>query len=332
MTPPILRKLAFLCVTCVLWLNLAGCTTTQAIATDIPVQEEIEYLPSWTDGTETKTAITDFVADVTTPGSANFVAAKDRVAVFDNDGTLWGEYPNYVQAFFFESHGSGIGEETESYINAAGDFVETENNTEFDSPYVDLIYQPMVELLDYLRANEFQVYICSGGEIDFIRGFAEEYYGIPPENIVGSALTTTFDNTTDPPVLLRSDELVPPANDKAGKPVGIERYIGKKPILAVGNSNGDLQMLEYTDDSQGNDLMLLLRHDDLARERYEEVEDPSVDCSVNDDSDPDNDVPDGPGFYCHTDKAVDKANSEDDWYLISVANDFDKVFLGTELP
>lgn len=317
MTTQRFRKFALLCSCCLLWLGLAGCTT-QAIATDSPSRAASDYLISWND-TETRTAIIEFVEDVTASGD-NFVEAKDRIAVFDNDGTLWSEYPNYVPIVFSESYGFGIGEETESYINAAGDFVTTQNNPEFDRPYVDLIYQPMVELLDYLRANDFQVYICSGGEIDFIRGFAEEYYGIPPQNIVGSTPITTYQS--DPPVLVRTKELVQPPNDEDGKPVGIERYIGKRPILAVGNSDGDLQMLEYTDDGQGHDLMLLLRHDDIEREHYEEVEDPSVNC---------NNAEDGPGYYCHADEAIAKANDENDWYLISVANDFDQVFLGDGL-
>ncbi|MEM9542337.1 MAG: HAD family hydrolase [Cyanobacteria bacterium P01_E01_bin.42] len=325
MTTQLFKKFALLCSCCLLWLGLAGCTT-QAIATDSPSRDAGSYLASWND-TATKTAIVEFVEDVTNDESGNFVEAKNRIAVFDNDGTLWGEYPNYFQLDFLINH-CGVtdgkpencsGEETQSYIDAAGNFVKTQNNPEFGRPYVDLIYRPMVELLDYLRANDFQVYICSGGEIDFIRGFAEEYYGIPPQNIVGSTLTTTYQS--NPSVLVRADESVPPPNDQDGKPVGIERYIGKRPILAVGNSDGDLQMLEYTDEGQDRSLMLLLRHDDFDREGYAEVEDPDEDCAAEGASD-------GPGTYCHADEAIAKANSEADWYLISVTNDFDVVFLG----
>lgn len=315
------NHLIFISLSCLFWLSTI--TSSPAIAA------ELDSLPSWQDE-GVKTTIIDFVADVTNRESVNFVEVKDRIAVFDNDGTLWGEYPKYFQLSFLDSYGLGIGETTDSYISAARDFVTTQNNTSFQTPYVNLIYKPMVELLDYLRANDFQVYICSGGEIDFIRAFAEEYYGIPPQNIIGSALTTTFYAESNPPVLLRASDLVEPINDEAGKPVGIERYIGKRPIMAVGNSNGDLEMLEYADDSQGHDLMMLLRHDDLTREHYQE-EDMGVDCSLNDDTDPENDVYDGPGSYCHVNKALEKVSADDNWSLISVKDDFTKVFLGTNL-
>ena len=302
----------------------------QAIATEPPAQQQSEDLPSWNDGTA-KSAIFDFVANVTS--EPNLVDPKDRIAVFDNDGTLWGEYPIYFQKFFFdfrESQGldrQGIGEDPETYIGSARDFVKNENSEEFGSPYVDLIYQPMVELLGYLRANDFQVFICSGGENDFVRGFAEEYYGIPPQNIVGSAFVTNWldeDDAANPLTLVRTGVGVEPLNDEGGKPVGIERYIGKRPILAVGNSNGDLQMMEYTDDGSGNNLILLLQHDDPSREHYEEKEDAEV-C-VDGESYP-------PGSYCHTDKVLERVNSDDDdnWYPISVARDFNKVFLGSAL-
>ncbi|MBO1347732.1 MAG: haloacid dehalogenase-like hydrolase [Hormoscilla sp. GUM202] len=233
-------------------------------------------------------------------------------------------------AYFINDQGVGIGETTEDYIAAAREFVTTQDSAEFGSPYVDLIYKPMVELLDYLRDNQFQIYICSGGEIDFMRSFAEEYYGIPPQNIIGSALTTKFDDENhDPPVLVRDKVLVQPVNDEGGKPVGIERYVGKKPIMAVGNSNGDLQMLQYTDDGEGPSLMMLVRHNDEDREHYQEA-DTGVDCSVNDDDNPDNDVDDLPGSYCHVNEVLDEA-AKQGWSLIGVKDDFEKVFLGADL-
>jgi len=331
----IFGKFILLCFACLLWLGIASCSQVNATsipsqATDLPTTKQAEtYFSSWNDpeNNETVQTIINFVEGLSLP-------AEDRVAVFDNDGTLWGEFPYYYQAFFLDPDGDGevdlhLGETTDDYIVAAHTFATTENNPAFETPYVDLIYKPMVELLDYLRANDFQVYICSGGEIDFIRGFAEEYYGIPPENIIGSTFTTTFDETNA--VLKRASTPVEPINDGPGKAVGIERYIGKKPILAGGNSNGDFQMMQYTDDGPGPSpsLMLLLRHDDLDREQYEE-QDTGVDCSLNDDGNPDNDVDDGPGTYCHINKAVDEVNSQDDWHFISVKNDFTKVFLGSD--
>lgn len=288
-----LRNLISIGLCCLLWI--ATMSNSQAIAASVDI------LPSWQEG-ETKTTIIDFVTDVSDPDSNNFVEVKDRIAVFDNDGTLWSEYPEASPATFIKEYGIGKGETTDAYIEAAHKFVTTENNTEFDKPYVDLIYQPMVELLDYLRANDFQVYICSGGEIDFIRSFAEEYYGIPPQNVIGSLFKTKFDNKNyDPPALVRRG-LPIFYNDKRKKPVAIERYIGKKPIMAVGNSTGDLQMLQYTDDHQGHDLMMLVRHDDAVREHYQE--------------DPEDK---------HVKEALDEADAQG-WSLIGVQNDFKTVF------
>ncbi len=265
----------------------------QAIAADsLP-------LSSWQDGA-IKTTIIDFVADVTDPNNVNFVDPDDRIAVFDNDGTLWSEKPCYFQeSFIFYRQGSSanclpeeLGQETapltieeliltdaqlnggittDQYIQEAKAFLNTANHPDFHRPYVELTFQPMVEFLDYLRDNGFQVYICSGGGIDFIRSFAEEAYGIPPQNVIGSAILSKFEIQDGNPVLVRVPLPVWPINDKAGKPVGLERYLGKRPIVAVGNSTGDLQMLQYTDDGQGQDLMMLVHHDDPNREyQYDE--------------------------------------------------------------
>ena len=316
-----------ICLSCLLWLGATLGYQESAAAQDDP-------LPSWQDR-ETKASIVDFVTDVTDPCSDNFVESDDRIAVFDNDGTLWGEHPVYFPALFILEHGIkeggrtkdeilnlglGAGETTEEYIEAGSEFVTTKSNPAYQSYYVDLIYKPMVELLNYLQDNEFQVYICSGGDADFIRSFAEEYYSIPPENVIGSLVVTEFEIQEENPVVVRSSDLLF-FNDEGGKPVGIQRDIGKRPIMAVGNSNGDLQMLQYTDDGEGRDLMMLVRHNDEERELYQEI-DTGADCNMEDPEDPYN--------YCHVNEALDEADARG-WSLISVKDDFKKVFLGEGL-
>ncbi len=263
------------------------------------IADALSPLPSWQEGA-IKTTIIDFVTDVTDPNNVNFVDPDDRIAVFDNDGTLWSEKPCYFQeSFILHRQGSyancfpeELGQETapltkeeliftdtqlnygittDQYIQEANGFLNTANHPDFHRPYVELTFQPMVEFLQYLRDNGFQVYICSGGGIDFIRSFAEEAYGIPPQNVIGSAILSKFEIQEGNPVLVRVPLPVLPINNNAGKPVGLERYLGKRPIMAVGNSTGDLQMLQYTDDGQGQDLMMLVHHDDPNREyQYDE--------------------------------------------------------------
>lgn len=174
-----------------------------------------EPLPSWTDG-PTKTAITAFVDDVTTASSPSFVPPAERIAVFDNDGTLWVE-------------------------------------------------QPMLELLDYLRADGFKTFIVSGGGIEFMRAWTERVYGIPPEQVIGSQIAMQYEVQDGTPVLIRQPE-VAFIDDETGKPVGIQRHIGRRPILAFGNSDGDYQMLEWTTAGAGKRLGLILHHDDVGRE------------------------------------------------------------------
>lgn len=285
------RNLISLCLFCLFWISAMSCP--QAIA------DALSPLPSWQEGA-IKTTIIDFVTDVTDPNNVNFVDPDDRIAVFDNDGTLWSEKPCYFQeSFILHRQGSyancfpeELGQETaplteeeliftdtqlnygittDQYIQEANGFLNTANHPDFHRPYVELTFQPMVELLQYLRDNGFQVYICSGGGIDFIRSFAEEAYGIPPQNVIGSAILSKFEIQEGNPVLVRVPLPVLPINNNAGKPVGLERYLGKRPIMAVGNSTGDLQMLQYTDDGQGQDLMMLVHHDDPNREyQYDE--------------------------------------------------------------
>lgn len=264
-----------------------------------------DLLPSWNDG-KNKKALTTFVNKVTTPDTPDFVAEPERIAVFDNDGTLWAEQPLYFQAIYIfdrvrelalqhpewkdsEPFASVLkgdlqsalagGKEalleltmaTHSGLTAAEfsasskNWLETARHPESGMRYAQMVYQPMLEVLDYLRANGFKTYIVSGGGIDFVRAFSEEVYGIPPEQVVGSSLGARYEMRDGEPVIVKLPEL-DFIDDKAGKPVGIHRHIGRRPILAFGNSDGDFEMLEYTTTGAGLRLGLLLHHDDAERE------------------------------------------------------------------
>ena len=262
-------------------------------------------LPSWNEGV-TKTAIIDFVTDVTKAESENFIDIADRIATFDNDGNLWSEQPAYFQLFFaidrikalapqhpewkteqpFKAvlennmeelaqqgeHGlvelvmaSHAGNTTEEFEAIVKEWLATAKHPRFDRPYTDLVYQPMLELLDFLRANDFKTFIVSGGGIDFMRPWVEEVYGIPRDQVVGSIIVKEFVNEDGNPVIKRLGKLEF-NNDKEGKPIGIQKFIGRKPVFASGNSDGDLQMLQWT--ASGDDLrfMLYLQHTDSIRE------------------------------------------------------------------
>lgn len=262
-------------------------------------------LPSWNDGAA-KQAILDFVVTVTTPNSSSFVPPSDRIAVFDNDGTLWVEQPLYVQAFFvfdrvqqlapqhpewqtqepFASVLKGdlksamaggesallelvmathAGMTTEEFAAIAKDWLATAKHPTLKRPYPELVYQPMVELLAYLRANGFKTFIVSGGGVEFMRVCAEEIYGVPLEQVIGSSNKTKYEWRDGKPVILRLPELYF-FNDKAGKPAAIQHYIGKRPIAAFGNSDGDLQMLQWTTAGVGETLGMIVRHTDGDRE------------------------------------------------------------------
>ncbi|HEU5434360.1 MAG TPA: HAD family hydrolase [Thermomicrobiales bacterium] len=262
-------------------------------------------LPSWNDG-PAKRAILDFVAAVTEEGGERFAPVADRIATFDNDGTLWVEQPMYTQGFFaidqikamaadhpewkteqpyaailtgdalamsqFTEHdlaaiiaATHFGMTIDQFDAAAKAWLATATHPHFNQHFVDCVYQPQLELLDYLRANAFQTFIVSGGGIDFVRNFAEETYGIPPSQVVGSSGQVTFKIQNGAPVLIKEAK-IGSVDDKDGKPVNIHLHIGQKPILAFGNSDGDQQMLEYTDSGGGPRLMLLVHHDDAARE------------------------------------------------------------------
>ncbi|NJL49898.1 MAG: haloacid dehalogenase-like hydrolase [Leptolyngbyaceae cyanobacterium SM2_5_2] len=262
-------------------------------------------LASWKDGAA-KQAILDFVAAVTTPNGLSFVPPSDRIAVFNNDGTLWVEYPLYVQAFFvfdrvkqlapqhpewqtqepFASVLKGdlnavmaggetallqlvvvthAGMTTDEFAEIVQDWFATARHPTLHRPYPELAYQPMLELLAYLRANGFKTFIVSGGGVEFMRACTEQVYGVPPEQVIGSSAKTQFELYDGKPVIRRLPELYF-FNDKAGKPAAIQHYLGKRPIAAFGNSDGDLQMLQWTTAGPGRSLAMIVRHTDGKRE------------------------------------------------------------------
>jgi len=264
-----------------------------------------DWLPSWTDGAS-KARIVGFVQEVTDPTSGSYVPPAERVAVFDNDGTLWTEQPMYFQLAFildrvkalapqhpewqaqepFKSalagdmagvaatgeHGllelmaaTHAGMTTDEFRRMVSDWLATARHPRFKRPYTELTYAPMRELLAYLRANGFRTFIVSGGGVEFMRVFSERVYGVPPEQVIGSSIRTQYEVRDGKPVIVRLPE-IEFIDDKAGKPVGINRYIGRRPILAFGNSDGDFQMLEYTTSAPGPRLGLIVHHDDAERE------------------------------------------------------------------
>ena len=262
-------------------------------------------LPSWND-TSAKQAIVDFVGRVTKAGGPDFVAPAERIATFDNDGTLWVEQPMYVQMAFAldrvkalaplhpewkdtqpfkavlegdmktlaESGERGLvevimvthaGMTTSEFAKIVTDWLATARDPRFKRPHTELVYQPMLEVLAYLRANGFKTFIVSGGGVEFMRPWAERMYGIPPEQVIGSSIKSKFQITDGSPVLFRLPE-VNFIDDKAGKPIGINEAIGRRPIAAFGNSDGDLQMLQWTTLSGGVRLGVIVHHTDAERE------------------------------------------------------------------
>lgn len=267
---------------------------------------ETDPLPSWNAGA-TKQAIVDFVARVTKEGGADYVPPAERIAVFDNDGTLWSEQPIYFQLAFaidriaalapehpeWETtppfsdilkgnlkavaasgeHGlleivaathSGI--TTEKFSEIVDGWLAGAEHPRFNRHYTELVFQPMLELLAYLRANDFKTFIVSGGGVEFMRRFAEKVYGIPPEQVVGSSGVVKFDIGEDGKPELTKEAKIEFVDDGPGKPVGINRFIGRRPIFAFGNSDGDLQMLQYTAAGQGARFMGIVHHTDSDRE------------------------------------------------------------------
>ena len=275
------------------------------VAFTTTIAQAADPLPSWNDG-KAKQSIITFVEKVTKPGSPDFVPVPERIATFDNDGTLWCEQPVPVQLYFaldrvkalapqhpewktrepFASLLKGdlktalaggdhailelfmathTGMTTEEFEKIVKDWIATAKHPKTGKLYTEMVYQPMLELLAYLRANGFKNFIVSGGGIEFMRPWTEQVYGIPPEQVIGSSVKTKFEMRDGKPVLVRLPELNF-NDDKADKPVGINQHIGRRPIAAFGNSRGDKEMLEYTQGGSGARFELLVLHDDAARE------------------------------------------------------------------
>ena len=264
-----------------------------------------DLLPSWNDG-PAKRAIVAFVAKVTKEGSSDFVPPVERVATFDNDGTLWAEQPMYFQLLFaldrvkalaprhpewkdkepFASLLKGdvkgalaggeramleivmathAGMTTGEFEQVVRDWIATAKHPKTGRLYTEMVYQPMLEVLAYLRANGFKTFIVSGGGIEFMRPWTERVYGVPPEQVVGSSIKTKYEVRDGKPLIVRLPE-IDFIDDKAGKPVGIHKFIGRRPIMAFGNSDGDFEMLEWTTSGAAPRFGLIVHHDDAVRE------------------------------------------------------------------
>jgi hypothetical protein len=305
-------------------------------------QVQIDPLPSWNDGA-TKQAVLNFVAAVTRDGSPDFVPLAERIATFDNDGTLWCEHPMYVQMAFVldraeamaplhpewkdtqpfkaalegdmktlaEAGERGLlelgmathaGMTTEEFQKIVTDWLATARDPRFKRAYTELAYQPMVELLAYLRANGFKTFIASGGGIEFMRPWTERVYGVPPEQVVGSSIKTKFQMRDGRPELFRLPD-VNFVDDGAGKPVGINEYIGRRPIAAFGNSDGDLEMLQWATMAGGVSLGLIVHHTDAEREYAYDRNTP----------------------FGRLDKALDAA-AVNKWTVVDMKNDWKRIF------
>jgi phosphoglycolate phosphatase-like HAD superfamily hydrolase len=262
-------------------------------------------LPSWNDGVSKK-ALVSFVKDTTEKSSSKYVEPKDRIATFDQDGTLWTEHPLYGQAMFAldrlaklapkhpewkdtepfrsviagdrEAMGkfsekdwmeivavthSGMG--TEDFQTLVQQWITTAKAPRFDRLYTELVYQPMLEVMKYLREKDYRTYIVTGGGQEFVRVYSEQVYGVPPEQVVGSSIVTRYENSSGKPILMREPKPFF-VDDGPGKAIGINMFIGKRPYAAFGNSGGDQQMLEWTQAGGGARLMMLVHHDDAKRE------------------------------------------------------------------
>jgi phosphoserine phosphatase len=318
----------------VLAFSLLAITSGNVLAKD--------QLPSWNDG-PVKTAIVDFIAAVTDKNGPDYVEPAERIATFDNDGTLWLEFPMYTQVLFaFErvkelapQHpewkteqpfkallegdmktvgASGMkglmeivmathsGMTAEEFASQASHWMATTKNKRFDRLYTELGYQPQVELLEYLRANGFKTFIVSGGGIAFMRPVSEQMYGIPPEQVVGSSVESVFEMKDGKYVIVRQPK-IHFVDDKATKPIGIYQHIGRRPILAFGNSDSDMQMIQYTMAGEGRRLGLFVHHTDSVREY----------------------AYDRKSHVGTLDKALDQAD-EKGWIIVNMKDDWNTVF------
>jgi len=301
-----------------------------------------QTLPSWNEG-KAKSAIVAFVKTVTDKKSKDYVAPAERIAVFDNDGTLWSEQPLYFQLAFALDRvkvlapqhpewktqepfaallrgdlktalaggekalleivmATHAGTTTEEFEKVVRDWISTAKHPKTGRRYIEMVYQPMIDLLRYLRANGFKTYIVSGGGIEFMRPWVEQVYGIPPEQVVGSTIKTKFEMRDGKPTIARLPEL-DFIDDKEGKPVAINRFIGRRPLLAFGNSDGDLQMLQWTAAGSGLRLMGIVHHDDARREFAYDRE----------------------SHVGRLDKALDEAKARN-WIVVSMKSDWKRVF------
>jgi phosphoglycolate phosphatase-like HAD superfamily hydrolase len=285
--------------------NILAAALVCALAFITSIARAADALPSWNDG-KAKQSIVTFVEKVTKEGSPDFVPVAERIATFDNDGCLWAEQPMYFQAFFvfdrikalapkhpewktkepFASVLKGdvksalaggehallemvmathAGLTTEEFEKAVTDWLATAKHPKTGRPFTEMVYQPMLELLAYLRANGFKTFIVSGGGIEFMRPWTERVYGIPPEQVVGSSGGLKYELREGKPVIVKLPTVVL-NDDKDGKPVGIQRHIGRRPVMAFGNSDGDFQMLEWTTSGPGPRFGLYVHHTDAERE------------------------------------------------------------------
>jgi phosphoglycolate phosphatase-like HAD superfamily hydrolase len=299
-------------------------------------------LPSWQD-TGPKKAIVSFVEKVTKEGSADFVPLPERIAVFDNDGTLWAEQPVYFQVFFLIDRVKAMAPEhpewqerepfasllkgdmqgvaasgqkglmemlaathagitTEDFSKTVGDWIATARHPKTGKPFTEMAYQPMLELTAYLRGNGFKTFIVSGGGIEFMRPWTEKVYGIPPEQVVGSSGKLRYEMKDGKPVLMKLPE-IHLIDDKEGKPVGIQTHIGRRPLMAFGNSDGDFQMLEWTTAGDGPRFGMIVHHDDAEREWAYDRE----------------------SHFGKLDKALDAAKTKG-WTVVSMKADWATVF------
>ncbi len=321
---------------------------TLMVLTSFDAAIAADPLSSW-NNTATKRAILQFVEKVTKAGSPDFVRAEERIATFDNDGTLWPSHPMYIQLTFamdrvrdlapehpewkdrqpfkaviendLKTLASGgekaiaqlimvshTGISTAEFERIVTDWFKTARHPRFKRRYTELAYLPMVELLHYLRDNGFKTYIVSGGGIEFMRPMTESVYGIPPEQVVGSSIKTKYEVRDGKPVLMRLPELNF-IDDKAGKPVGINEFIGRRPLASFGNSSGDREMLEWTGAGDGERLMMLVFHDDDEREYA---------------YGPANGLPDT-DFGRFPQSLMDEAKQKG-WVVISMKNDWAQIF------
>ncbi|HEY3405617.1 MAG TPA: HAD family hydrolase [Ohtaekwangia sp.] len=336
-----MKILSVVIVSCLLMISCQRSGSPEIVTAD-STSIATDPLPSW-NNTANKKTIVDFVTSVTAEGNPKFIPKKDRIAVFDNDGTLWCEQPLYFEVLYSIAATREIGKEKhalitkpemkalvagdmktflksgekgmmeavaishtalsiEDFDKAAGTWLDTAIHKRFKKKYTELTYKPMVELLHYLRDKDFSVFIVSGGSTMFIRTFSEDAYGITPDNVIGTLFKGAFSQQDSSYDVSLKAELFH-NDDKEGKPVGIYQFIGRKPVLAFGNSDGDLQMLQWTSTHTLPNLSLILHHTDSVREYAYDRE----------------------SRIGRLDKALTEGEQKG-WVIVDMKNDFAKIF------